>query len=79
MARYKNFFGIQSDEQLKREADELKKGGDFTSPDNFEVHHDSVRESELINVHFIVCASRCKASPWAFKVVNINLLLASLG
>ena len=37
MARYRNFFGIQSDEQLKREADELKKGGDFTSPDNFEV------------------------------------------
>lgn len=36
MARYRNFFGIQSDEQLKREADELKKSGDFTSPDNFE-------------------------------------------
>lgn len=39
MARYRNFFGIQSDEQLKREADELKKSGDFTYPDNFEVRH----------------------------------------
>ena len=37
MARYRNFFGIQSDAQLKKESDGLKKGGDFTSPDNFDV------------------------------------------
>ena len=38
MARYRNFFGIQSDAQLEAEADRLKQGGDFTSPDNFDVH-----------------------------------------
>ena len=41
MARYRNFFGIQSDAQLKKESDGLKRNGDFTSPDNFEVCYPS--------------------------------------
>ena len=35
LERYRQFFGIVSDKELKEEADALKAKGDFTSPDSF--------------------------------------------
>ena len=35
LERYRQFFGIVSDRELKDEADALKAKGDFTSPDSF--------------------------------------------
>ncbi len=37
LERYRQFFGIVSDQELKEEADALKEKGDFTSPDSFKV------------------------------------------
>ena len=42
LERYRQFFGIVSDQELKEEADALKEKGDFTSPDSFKVSRSPV-------------------------------------